>query len=1101
MVDRGGAGAVLAKGRALFMLASFAAGGVLLLRQDASRNTSLQSAQPSAAEMRASFARLPISFEPNQGQTDAQVRFLAHGTGYGLYFLPAEAVLKLPGSRQSGSGGIELRMQLARANRQAEISGADRLPGYSNYLIGNDPSRWHRHVPHFARVQYREIYPHIALSFYGKQNRVEYDFEVAPGGDPRQIELQFKDGVKLSPAGKGDLVVAVSGRELRLEAPHVYQQLSSGVRSIPTSFVFRDRRVGFEVGPYDHSRTLVIDPVIVFSTYLGGAGDESCTVLTSASSGFVPHCPAVAVDSASNIYVAGATNTPAASLFGGVTPNATNSKGASENVFVARIGLSSSGAVLNFVTYIGGSTPAPVVQYPVGVGVDSGFNIYIAGTTNASDYPVTSSAFQSAPGSSGNHVFISKLDSTGSSNLYSTYLSGSGIDTASGMTVDSQGLVYVIGTTTSPNFPPTPGALQPTPNATNQFFFSKVNPALSVASSLQYSTYIGGSTPSNGMVTGGAVAVDSNFNVYLAGGTSFTNMPLVNAYQSTENGAMNVWAARLNAPASNTQQYTPLYETYLGGSGTDVAYGIATDNTNSYLTGSTSSSNVTIPTATSPFQTAYGGGSSDAFVAKFGVPATSGTTQGSVPLLYYSYLGGNAADVGLAIVADSLSNARVTGLTYSTNFPLASPFQGFGGGTSSDAFVARLITTGTSSSTNTSMSSYLGGSGTDIGTSIALDSALNTYLAGETSSSNFPKNSPLAAGASLAGPSDAFVSKIGPNSSGLTMPQPTPAGALPACGAANPSVSPSPAGVGSQVTFTYYIYNMSLTPSGTATGAGDPVPGVLFTDNLGSNSGSASASQGSCASASNGTISCFLGTVNSSTQTAVTPSSSNCNAAISTNFAAKVTVTVTAPTTALQGQSSLGNSATLSFAGTTLPSVSGTAVLNDFTVSAVPPTAATIASGAQANYTIQVVPTGSGFPESVSLACGSGLPSGASCTFTNNPIPNMSSGPQSRALAIKTTARVTTPSSLFRRGPTYAIWLPVLGFGFIGAHGISRKRRLLLAVFFAVVLGVAVLQAACGSSSKSTPTTSGTPPGTYTITVNGTSGSATRTTTVQLTVQ
>jgi hypothetical protein len=696
---------------------------------------------------------------------------------------------------------------------------------------------------------------------------------------------------------------------------------------------------------------------------------------------------------------------------------------------------------------------------------------------------VTASAFQSTPGSVGNHVFVAKLDSSGSANLYSTYLSGTGIDTASGFAVDILGRAYVIGTTTSPNFPTTGGALQPTPAATNQFFFSKVDPAASGTNSLLYSTYIGGSTPSNGAVMGGAVAVDSSFNVYLTGGTTFTDMPVVNAYQSALKGAgtSDVWAARLNAPANNTQQYIPLYETYLGGSGNDVGYGVASDGTSAYITGSTSSSDITLPTATTAFQSTNKGGI-DAFVAKFGTPVTTGTTQGSVPLSYFTYLGGGSTDTGLAIVADSSQNARVTGFTDSSDFPVAiSPIQGSSGG-GRDAFFARILTSTTSTTTNTSSSTFLGGSGTDVGTSVALDSSLNDYVAGETKSGNFPLASPLQP--SLSGPSDAFVSKLGPSTSGLSMPAVTPANALPAGNAANPAVSPSPTGVGSQVTFTYYIYNTT-----------DPVSGVVFTDTLGANSGAASAaaSPGTCASSTNGTIVCSLGTVPTSTTT-------TSGTTTTLNFAAKVTVTVTAATSVLSGSFSLGNSAALSFPGSTLPSISGTATVNDFAITA-SPASVTVTSGASAVYVVKVTPTGAGFPGSVSFSCGSGLPSGASCSFINNPVLNMNNGPQSRSMQIATTARVTTPAALFReRKLFYAVWLPISGLAVIGT-GISRKRRALLGVFFSMIVGMVLLQAGCGSSKSSTTTTTGTPAGTYTVTVNAISGSATRTTTVQLTVK
>jgi hypothetical protein len=1076
MVDRVGLGAVFARGRAPVLFALLVLGGALLLRHDvASPNQSHKSAL-NPLQVRAAFGHLPMSFEPNRGQSNDQVKFQTRGNGYALYLAKNEAVLAFPadskGNLDSTKSGSLVEMQLVGGNPDAGISGAEPLPGHSNYFIGNNPSRWRRNIPQFSRVQYRGVYPGVDLAFYGKQNRLEYDFDVAPGSNPRQIELTFKGAKSMTLAENGDLVLALDGRELRFEAPHIYQASSAGTQTIAGSFVLRgNSTAGFEVGEYDRSRTLIIDPVLAFSTYLGGSGDESCSTITGAA--FVPHCPAIAVDSASRAYVAGATTSSGGTFGGATAPSLTGGA----DVFLAR--LDSNGSALDYVTYLGGSG----TEYPAGVGVDSGFNVYVAGTTNSANFPVTASAFQSTAGSVGNHVFVAKLDSSGSAHLYSTYLSGTGIDTASGFAVDILGRAYVIGTTTSSNFPTTGGALQPTAAATNQFFFSKVDPAASGTNSLLYSTYIGGSTPSNGAVMGGAVAVDSIFNVYLAGGTTFTDMPVVNAYQSTLKGAgtSDVWAARLNAPASNTQQYTPLYETYLGGSGNDVAYGVASDGTSTYITGSTSSSDITLPTATTAFQSTNKGGI-DAFVAKFGVPVTTGTTQGSVPLSYFTYLGGGSTDTGLAIVADSNQNARVTGFTDSSDFPVAiGPIQGSSGG-GRDAFFARILTNTTSTTTNTSSSTFLGGSGTDVGTSLALDSSLNDYVAGETKSGNFPSASPLQP--SLSGPSDAFVSKLGPSTSGLSMPAVTPANALPAANAANPAVSPSPTGVGSQVTFTYYIYNTT-----------DPVSGVVFTDTLGANSGTASAaaSPGTCASSSNGTIVCSLGTV----PTSITTTSGTTT---TLNFAAKVTVTVTAATSVLSGSFSLGNSAALSFPGTTLPGISGTATVNDFGVSATP-ASATVTSGASAVYVVKVTPTGAGFPGSVSFSCGSGLPSGASCSFTNNPVPNMNNGPQSRSMQIATTARVTTPATLFReRKLFYAFWLPISGLAVIGT-GISRKRRVLLGIFFAMVVGMVLLQAGCGSSKSNTTTTTGTPAGTYTVTVNATSGSATRTTTVQLTVK
>ncbi len=1099
MVSGRETGAIFARARALTVAVVVVLGCAFLLLGDHSRpNPAQAAAHPNPDQIRAAFARLPLSFEPNQGQSDGKVQFLARGNGYSLYLTSGEAALDF-GGKQSAA----VEMKLAGANANPQIAGAERLPGHSNYFIGNDPSRWHRNVPQYGRVVYREVYQGIDLAFYGNQGRLEYDFDVAPGADPNQIQLDLSGADQLKIAENGDLVLIKNRRELRFQRPRVYQNSSSGQQSVSGSFILRaDNRVSFKLGDYDRTRALVIDPVLSFSSYLGGAGDESCTGATGAP--FVAHCPAISVDAAGNIYIAGTTTST--TTFAGITPQVPAIASGPANVFVSKIRLSSSTSTLDFVTYLGGAG----TQYPVGVGVDSGFNLYVAGTTSAGDYPVTSTAFQSPPVSAGNHVFVSELDATGSALQYSTYLAGDGGDQAAGMTVDTLAKVYVFGTTTSKNLPATPGALQTSPNAANQFFFAKVDPAAGGPSGLQYLTYIGGASPANGAVTGGAVAVDSNFNVYLAGATNFVDMPIANGYTGTKQTGQtvrcgfDVWAARLTPPANHTQQYTPSFETYFGdpgpssgstcpaGSGDDIAYGVASDGTSTYITGSTTSTNITVPTTTTAFQSTSGGGS-DAFVAKLGAPLNSGTSQGSTPLSYFTYLGGGNQDVGLSIVADSLQNARVTGLTKSANFPATAnnPLQGSFQGGASDAFVARLVTTGTSSSANVNTVSFLGGSGADIGTSIALDPLLNEYIVGETSSGNFPTANALPAGGGLSGGPDAFVTEVGPNTAGLSMPAVTPANSTsPPPGVQNPTVSASPIGVGGTVKFTYYIYN-----------TGDPVPGVVFTDLLGANSGTTTAtasggSLNSCGSANAGQLICSLGTVPTSV---ITTTTSGGTTTTTIAPAANVSVTVTAPTTVLSGSLSLGNSASLSFTGGTTPPVQASVTVNDFAVSIVPPTFSTVIAGGVATFKALVTPTGAGFSQSVSLSCASGLPVGAACTFTNNPISTMTNGPQSRTFEITTTARVTTPASLFHRGPTYALWMPIFGAGLLGA-GISRKRRILLAAFFVAVLSIALLQAGCSSSSSSGSSTTGTPSGTYTVVVNATAG-ATRSTSVQLTVQ
>lgn len=1091
MVNRGGVAALAARGRAPMVLLIAALGGFSLLKHDVSTTVRQTNGRARTASV-SSLSGLPLIFEPNRGQSGSEVKFLAHGSGYGLYLTQSEAVLSLPAMRNSGKPtSAAVRMQFAGANPNSQLTAMQSLPGHTNYILGNDASRWVRNVPQFARVQYRNLYPGVDLDFYGKQGRLEYDFEVNPGANPGRIALHFDGAENLQIASNGDLVLASSGRELRFEGPHIYQPSPSGNQEVNGKFVLRaGNDIGFELGEYDRSRALVIDPVLTFSTYFGGSGGESCAAIAGAQ--FVAHCPAIAVDSADRVYIAGATTS--ATGFPTPTSPATSIPpgGGSSDIFVARITNNGSALSLDLLTFIGGTG----TDYPVGIAVDSAQNVYLAGnTTSITDFPTTVSAFQTSAATAGNHVFVTKLDSSLSGPLYSTFLAGSGVDTASDMTIDAQGRIYLMGTTTSTtgasHFPTTPGALQGTATATNQFFFSKLNATLSGPNSLLYSTFLGGSTPSNGVVTGGGIAVDANLNVYLAGGTNFTDMPIVNSFQGMAQGGLDVWAAKLSAPATNTEQYTPVYETYFGGTGNDVAYGVSTDpgSTSAYITGSTSSSGIVAATGTTSLQASYGGGVSDAFLAKFGVPITTGTTQGSVPLSYFTYVGGGGQDVGLSVVADSTQSARIAGFTTAGGLPNpVGLFGSSGGGT--DAFFARIVTVGTSTTTvNASSTNILGGSGTDIGTSTAIDASLNNYVAGETASADFPQISdpnvtavtPLQSG--LSGASDAFVTQIGPNFSGLSF----------VCSgtgcptAPNPSVNPSPVGVGSTTTFTYSIFNQN-----------DPVSGAVFTDTIGlpanSSITTATASPGSCVISASTSAVCSLGTIPISVATTgTTPTVS---------AAATVTITVTAtvptPTIPPTQPASIQNNATLSLPGASFQrKATGNATVSDFGIQATP-NSQTVTAGNQGAYNVIVTPTGL-LPESVSLACGSGLPSGTQCAFSSASIPNLNNGAQGRTLDITTTARVTTPASLFRSGPVYAFWLPISGLALVGG-GISRRRRRLLVMVVAAILGGITLQAGC-SSSSSTSTTTGTPAGTYTVTVNATSGTATRSTAVTLVVQ
>lgn len=1111
MVNCGRWGAVLRRGRLSVLCALLVFGGVTLLRHDLSTTSPFLAPHSKTVATSSLLGRLPVAFEPNLGQAAAPVKFLAHGSGYGLFLTSHEAVLSLSAGRQGNSAPM-VRMQFADANPAADVSATENLPGHTNYFIGNDRSRWLRNVPQFSRVRYRSLYSDIDLDFYGHEGRLEYDFTVAPGADPQQVQLQFQGTDNLQIASNGDLVLSAAGRELRFQAPHIYQKSADHDDAVAGSFVLlSNSRAGFQVGPYDRSRALVIDPVLTYSTYLGGSGNESCAAITGTA--FVPHCPAVAVDSASRVYIAGATtlapdfsvNPP--TLNGWPTPTALSHSGpltGSADVFVARISSNGTASALDYLDFVGGTA----TDYPTGIGVDSGFDVYIAGNTSSSDFP-TVNGFQSS--AVGNHGFVSKLD-PGANLLYSTYIAGSGSDSVSDLAIDNRGRAYAFGITSSPNLQTTAGALQPAYPAgvTNQFFFEKLDPSQNGANSLLYLTYLGGTTPASGAVSGGAIAVDSNLNVYVAGGTTFSDMPVVNAYRSTLSGGIDVWTAKLQAPTTNTQQYSLVYETYFGGSGDDVAYGIAVDGTSAYVTGSTNSitgtasPDIVIPTGTTPFQKCLDDPTNpatcsnpaspaplDAFVAKFGSPVVTGTTQGTVPVNYFSYVGGSGMEVGLGITADTTQNARIIGFTNSGNFSNTDPLSGVSGG-GTDAFLARIAT----SSGVGSATTILGGSGTEIGTSIATDVALNSYLAGETNSpTDFPTTSPpqiAALQTSLSGGSDAFISKLGPDLTGLLLqcPATLPGSTNVTCSPGAATASPSPVGVGNKVTFTYPIYNIK-----------DPVVGAIFTvpANPGVNAqitgaSASSASAGNCTFTTS-TAACNLGTLNTS-------SMSTSGTTTTLTSTASVTITMTATPPSQPSSFTIGNTGTLSIAGTSFQvSFPLSAQVNDYTVQATPATQ-TVTAGNQATYSVTVTPIGVNlaFPNSVSLGPCTGLPAGASCVFAQNPIPNLN-GAQNRTLEITTTPRVTTPASLFRHSNIfYALWLPVSGLAFVGV-GVTRKRRWLIGVFIVCTLGTMLLQSGCGSYSSNSSTTTGTPAGTYTVTIPATSGTATRNTTVTLTVQ
>lgn len=702
---------------------------------------------PSArGRVQASYAALPLSFEANHGQTDSQVKYMARGDGYILFLTPNDAVFSLQSrssqkaksarSAHKDSNAV-VHMQLVGGNSLAQVSASSQLPGKSNYFLGNDPSKWHADVPHFARVAYQDVYPGVNLAFHGAQRQTEFDFVVAPGANPAPIAFHFTGSQGIKTDDSGNLIISSTAGNVQLHKPVAYQEQNGARQLVDASFVLKaDNQVAFELGSYDRSRELVIDPSVsvAYSTYLGGSGaDEG---------------QGIAVDGSGNAYITGQT----ASADFPVKPNPgafqTTRKGVM-NVFVTQI---TASGTLGYSTYVGGTKS----DSGNGIAVDASGNAFVTGSTTSGDFPVMPNpgAYQTTLKGTTSNAFVFELSSNGTALMYSTYLGGTGTDVALGIALaaGASGDVYVVGKTSSTNFP-TMSPLQAAPLAgsSDAGFVTKLN---STGTALVYSTYLGGSSTGDSAVS---VAVDSNDNAYITGQTSNALFHTMGSgVQSTYGGGTDAFVTAINPTGT-----AYVYSTFLGGGSLDVGDGIAVDSTGeAYVTGLTTSTTPTpFPTTSGALQTTYGGGT-DAFATKL---SSTGT------IAYSTYLGGSGFDAGASIAVDANKNAYITGQTNSpaTSFPLAGATQLALGG-SFDAFVSEINPAGS----QLIFSTYLGGSGNeDVGGNygaIAVDSVgANIYVTGNTDSTNFPvSSSPLQA--TNKGATDAFVVKYSQSSAAST---------------------------------------------------------------------------------------------------------------------------------------------------------------------------------------------------------------------------------------------------------------------------------------------------------------------------------------------
>jgi hypothetical protein len=704
------------------------------------RKTSPDSAKTevrAAARVRvqASYGKLPLAFDKNLGQTDPEVRFVARSRGGTAFVTASGGVFALAGdppeNPQKSHAGFRsptarrdaavFRMKLVGANRVAEPVGLEELQGKANYFIGNDPAKWRSNVPTYAKVKLPGIYPGVDLVYYGSRGQLEYDFIVAPDADPAAIRVAFEGVDDLQVNKEGDLVLRLAGREVLQRRPLVYEEDETGRRELGAAYALVGRdEVAFRVPTHDSHRRLVIDPVLVYSTFLGGSQEN----VDFPGQG-------IAVDSAGSAYVTGVTgsaNFP-------TTPAAFQTAiGGDGDAFVAK--LSADGSALVYSTYLGGSS----FDHAFGIAVDGTGSAYVTGRTDSSDFP-TVNPFQAAFGGL-TDAFVTKLSADGSKLVYSTYLGGSNGDEGHGVAVDSNGSAYVTGTTDSTNLPTTPAAFQTTFGGVEDAFVAKLS---ADGSKLVYSTYLGGSDFDRAY----GIAVDSNGSAYVTGGTNSANFPTTPAaFQTAFGGKGAAFVTKLSADGSAL-----VYSTYLGGSLGELGLGIAVDGKgDAYVTGATISSD--FPTTARAFQTTYGGlpgggppgaDAGDAFVTKLNASGSA--------LVYSTYLGGSQGDIGRGIAVDG-AIAYVTGTTSSTDFPTKNTLQPFAGG-GTDAFVTVLNANGRT----LIYSTYLGGSDSEQGAGIAVDSAGNAYVIGSTSSSDFPTANPFQ-GTNRGG--NAFVAKVAP---------------------------------------------------------------------------------------------------------------------------------------------------------------------------------------------------------------------------------------------------------------------------------------------------------------------------------------------------
>ena len=656
------------------------------------------------------FNSLPLHFVENKGQLDAIVRFHSGFQGGHLYLAPREIVYQFfsPKINKAGeqtrrcssdgkTGGEpawvseNIRLVFMNAGPTVSLEGQGETGAKANYFSGNDSSQWVREARMFRRIVYRNIYPSIDLVVSGGRGRIKHEYRIQAGGDAGSIRLAYEGQDTLLINDRGQLEVRGQTGGLLEDTPFCYQTI--GGQTVPVEAHYQilpNGAVTFAVGEHRRDRELVIDPEILYSSFLGG-GSSDC--------GY-----GIAADGSGNVYVAGTTATSNFPVTGGSYDTSFNGN---TDVFVAKFNY--SGTSLLYSTFIGGGS----ADCGYGITVDGSGNAYITGRTESSNFPTTAGAYDGSA-NGGSDAFAVKLNAAGSALVYSTYLGGSNQDYGYAIALDSAGSVFIAGKTASANYPTTAGAYDTSHSGSNHdAFVTKLN---ATGTDLQYSTYLGGIQDD----CGNGIALDGSGNAHVTGYTESSDFPTTpHAYDTSKSLYRDVFVTKFNAPGSSL-----LYSTFLGGSADDSGHAISVDGSGcACITGSTASSN--FPATSGSYDTSHNG-NTDAFAARLNASGSG--------LVYSTFLGGGFDDSAAGIAADGTGSACLIGFTASANFPTTSDAYDKSANGMTDVFITKLNATGTV----LVYSTYLGGGSDDFGNAVSADESGNAFLTGNTKSSDFP---------------------------------------------------------------------------------------------------------------------------------------------------------------------------------------------------------------------------------------------------------------------------------------------------------------------------------------------------------------------------